>query len=129
MKYIPAEKKEWSVEKGYKKSLLYERLKDLHCPNSSIQLLAIESNIKVFLNEKKTGIDLFYVLKGRSSAKINEEVFHIHEGDLLICEPEEIQSIENPYDEIFECMIFKSNGKLEALSSLEENHDSPFSSK
>ena len=121
MKYIPAEKKEWTDREGYKKSLLYERLKDLHCPNSSIQLLIIESNVKVLFHERKKGIDLFYVLKGRSAAKVKEEVFHLHEGDLLICEPEEVQSIENPYDGVFECIIFKSNGKLEALSSIEEN--------
>ena len=109
MKYIPAESRNWIEGKGYKKNILLKGMEDLHSQGALVQLLTIEPNTAVPPHYHEKGLEVIYILKGRGMMTIGDEVVHLHEGDTLTCEPEEIHSAENPYDEPFELIVFKTN--------------------
>lgn len=121
MKYIPAEKRNWVEGKGYKKNIFFQGKDDLHCEGALVQLLTIEPNTVVPSHYHENGLEVLYILKGRGTMTINDEVLHLHPGDILTCEPKDVHSAENPYDEPFEYLIFKTN--WEAGDSIWLNED------
>jgi len=121
MKYIPAEKRNWVEGQGYTKNILLKGVEDLHCEGALVQLLTIQPNATVPPHYHKKGLEVFYIIKGRGSMTINDEVIHLHEGDTLTCEPGEVHSAENPYDEPFEYIIFKTNWEAEDSIWLKED--------
>lgn len=121
MKYIPAEKRHWIDGKGYKKNILLKGMEDLHSEGTLVQLLTIEGNTSIPPHYHENGLEVLYIIKGRGIMTIDGEVLHLHEGDTLTCEPGEVHSAENPYDDPLEYLILKTNWDIQDSIWLQED--------
>lgn len=109
MRFFPAEDNEWKEGNGYSKCVLLRGKKELLVEGAIVQLLTIAPETTVPPHYHEQGMEVFHIISGKGIMTINDETFHMKKGDTLTCDAKEVHSAENPYDEPFEYIIFKTN--------------------
>lgn len=108
MLFIPDYDGDWVQGNGYRKQILVKG-DDLNQPGALIQKIIIAPEEKVPLHYHKATTEAFYVLKGQGIMTIDDRVFYLKPGDLLTCEPGERHDAENPHNQAFEYVVYKTN--------------------
>ena len=108
MKFFPIETRKWIEGKGYKKDVLL-RDDELLCPGALVQLLTTYPKTSVSSHYHDEGMEVFHITGGRGIIFIEGKTFELKKGDTLTCCPKEVHGAENPYDEPFEYIVFKTN--------------------
>ncbi|MCV0429637.1 MAG: cupin domain-containing protein [Roseibium sp.] len=108
MKLVSNSDVEWIVGEGYRKKILL-RDDDVNLKGGLVQLVEIPPHTKVREHYHKSCTEVFHVLSGQGTFVIDETTINLAPGQTLTCEPYEVHSTENPFDEPFNYIVFKTN--------------------
>jgi len=110
MKYIKAGEGTWITGNGYHKNIVLLG-DDLHAEGAMVQFVRIEPHTEVAAHYHKKMTEVFHILEGRGIMVISGQTFNLAPGDTLTCEPTEVHSARNDFDQVFRYVVFKTNAE------------------
>ena len=122
MKYLPAGAGDWQHCPGYNKKPLLDA-EDLAAAGSLVQLIEIPPKTAVAPHFHDHCTEVFHVTSGRGRFVIDGQVVDLVPGDTLTCQPGEVHSTENPGEEVFAYVVFKTNAQPGDITWMEDKRD------
>ena len=108
MKLVRNEDIAWANGPGYRKKILL-RDTDINMDGGLVQIVEIPPHTLVNEHFHKSCTEVFHVLSGKGTFRIEGREFNLEPGQTLTCEPLEVHSTENPHDFPFTYVVFKTN--------------------
>lgn len=108
MKYIKKGEGRNVVCKDYSKKIILD-LNDFKEKGHLLQIVTIPPKTRQRLHLHKIQTEVFYILSGECIININNTNYLAKQGDVFICEPNDIHNLWNKTDESFKLVVFKIN--------------------
>jgi quercetin dioxygenase-like cupin family protein len=120
MKYRASTEGEEIVQKDYRKKIIFSP-DDFDEPGHLLQVVTIPPGTRQRMHSHEGQTEVFYILEGEATIKINNVDYLAKPGDAFICSPGDVHNLWNKTDKDFRLVVFKVNfpGKGEDTRWLE----------
>jgi len=108
MKYIASSSRQWKSGRGYNKALLVNA-ETLGVPGTIVQIMRVAPKETIPAHYHRHATEAFHFLSGMGTMTIGGERVVLNPGDTLVCEAGEMHDAENPGNEEWAYVVFKTN--------------------
>jgi quercetin dioxygenase-like cupin family protein len=111
MKNIDLRQVQWSINDGYRKTVLANG-DDLGDESTLTQIVAVPPGSRVKPHFHRNTHEFIYVIGGEAALKINDETRIMKPGDMIVTQPGDVHEVVNEGDHPWEVLVFKTNYKV-----------------
>ena len=108
MKYKPSTAGEEVVKPDYRKKIIFS-LDDFDEKGHLLQVVTIPPETRQRLHSHNQQTEVFYILEGKATIRINDMDYPAKAGDAFICSPGDVHNVWNRADQDFRLVVFKIN--------------------
>jgi quercetin dioxygenase-like cupin family protein len=108
MKYRPSRAGEEIVKEDYKKKIIFSQ-DDFDEKGHLLQVVTIPPHTRQRLHSHDKQTEVFYILEGEATIRINDVDYPARPGDAFICSPGDVHNVWNKTGKEFKLVVFKFN--------------------
>ena len=108
MKYRAATEGEEILKKDYRKKIIFSP-EDFDETGHLLQVVTIPSHTRQRMHSHQVQTEVFYILEGEATIRINGVEHPARPGDAFLCSPGDVHNVWNKTDKDFRLVVFKIN--------------------